>query len=408
MMMETALRLQVTFLCLCVIIILWFSGDRRKAARMEPDSRLYRALLVGTAFMLAIDSMCWLFDGRPGSLGRDAVLAANSLYYIGHTIPVATFVLYSDFQIFREQARFSRLVIPLAFIQAFVAVLALLSPFNGILFGVDEANRYVRGPWFPAFAVTQYGLVAFVLCQVVHFRKRVSRRVFLSLLAYPLPMLIAAIAQMLFFGLVLIWPTTTLFLVVAAFNLENRRSKTDYLTGVANRRSLDEELERRVASCESGGGLCGLLLDIDDFKMINDRFGHEAGDRALEDVANILAASVRVDDCVARMGGDEFVVLADFREGPAMEELVRRVELAIGNHNASNRLPYRLSLSIGRLMRGQGNGATAAEFLASLDSDMYARKKAKAGYRPPGAPNALPPDLPSEASKKLSSPGSLR
>jgi diguanylate cyclase (GGDEF)-like protein len=121
------------------------------------------------------------------------------------------------------------------------------------------------------------------------------------------------------------------------------------------------------------------LLDIDGFKMINDRFGHEAGDRALEDVANILAASVRLEDCVARMGGDEFVVLADFREAPAMEELVRRIELAIGNHNAANRRPYRLSLSIGRLMRERGDEATAAEFLARLDSDMYERKKAKAG-----------------------------
>ncbi len=376
--METALRLQITGLCLIVLAILWFSGDKRKASRMEPDSRLYRALLAGTAFMLAVDSISWYFDGKPGIAARIAVLAANSLYYIGHTIPIALFVLYSDFQIFRDRARFPRLVLPLASIQAFVTVLAVLSPFDGILFGIDGANHYVRGPWFPAFAVTQYGVILYLLCHVAYYRKRVSRRVFRSLLAYPLPMLIAAVAQMLFLGLILIWPAMTLFLVVAAFNLENRRSKTDYLTGVANRRSLDEELERRVASCGSGCGLCGLLLDIDGFKMINDRFGHEAGDRALEDVASVLAASVRVEDCVARMGGDEFVILADFPGGPAMEDLVRRIELSIENHNAVNRRPYRLSLSVGRLAYGPGSGATAAEFLAALDADMYARKKAKA------------------------------
>jgi len=375
--MENALRLQIYSLCLFIIAILWFSGDRRKASRIDPDSRLYRAMLIATAFMLLVDSISWFFDGKPGNLSRDAVLIANSLYYIGHTIPVALFILYSDFQIFKDERRFSKLVLPLALIEVAVAILAVLSPFNGILFTVDEANHYVRGAWFPVFAVTQYGLAAFVLGHVLHHRKRISRRVFVSLLTYPLPMLIAAIAQMLFFGLVLIWPTTTLFLVVAAFNLENRRSKTDYLTGVANRRSLDEELERRIAFCESGGVLCGLLLDVDDFKKINDRFGHEAGDRALEDVATILLSSVRVDDCVARMGGDEFVVLADFREEATMEELVRRIELAIENHNATNQRPYQLSLSIGRLSYGQGHGGTAAEFLASLDANMYSRKKAR-------------------------------
>ena len=375
--METALRLQVYCLCLFVIAILWFSGDRRKASRIDSDSRLYRAMLIATAFMLIVDSISWLFDGKPGALGRDAILVANSLYYVGHTIPIALFILYSDFQIFKDERRFSKLVPSLALIEAAVAVLAVISPFSGILFTVDEANHYVRGPWFPVFAVTQYALVAFVLGYVIHYRLRLNRRVFFSLLAYPLPMLIAAVVQMFFLGLVLIWPTMTLFLVVAAFNLEKRRSKTDYLTGVANRRSLDEELELRIASRESTGALCGLLLDVDDFKKINDRFGHEAGDRALEDVATIPLSSVRSNDCVARMGGDEFVVLADINGEAAMEELVRRIELAIENHNATNHRPYQLSLSIGRLSFKQGQGGAAAEFLSSLDADMYSRKKAK-------------------------------
>jgi diguanylate cyclase (GGDEF)-like protein len=378
-MMETALRLQLPCFCLLVLAVLWFSGDRRKASRRDPDSRVYRALLVATAALLAFDTVAWFFDGRPGLPARDLILAVNCLYYVGHTIPVALFILYSDFQVFGDEKRFAKLALPLALVEAAVAIPALLSPFLGLLYSVDEANRYLRGPWFPAFAVSQYGLVGFVLAHVVLNGKRVNRRVLFSLLAYPLPMLVAAVAQMLFLGLVLIWPTTTLFLVVAAFNLENRRSKTDYLTGVANRRSLDEELERRIAIGKSGAGLCGLLLDVDDFKLINDRFGHEAGDRALEDVANILSSSVRVNDCVARMGGDEFVVLVDFHEGKAMEELVRRIELAVESHNASSHRPYRLALSIGRLCYDARGSMTAAEFLSSLDLDMYSRKRSKSG-----------------------------
>jgi diguanylate cyclase (GGDEF)-like protein len=275
----------------------------------------------------------------------------------------------------RRDAR--RLALPLAAIAAIVAFGAVLSLFTGILFTADGSNRYARGPWFPAFAVTQFGLVAFVLGHVLFNAKRVSRRVLIALLAYPLPMLVGAIFQMLFYGLVLIWPTMTLFLVVAASNIENRRAKTDYLTGTANRRSLDEELERRIGLCKSGRTLCGILIDIDYFKSINDRFGHEAGDRALEDVAAILKSSVRADDHVARMGGDEFVILVDFQEKVAMEDLVRRIERSIENQNDSRRRPYRLSLSMGRCLYDRAEGA--ADFLSRLDADMYARKKAKRG-----------------------------
>jgi diguanylate cyclase (GGDEF)-like protein len=344
---------------------------------MEPDSRIYRLLLVSTAFMLLTDTLSWSFDGVAGEFGRRAVFAGNFLYYVAHTFPVGLYACYSDYQIFKDERRFRKFLPPLVLIELLLSALAVSSLFNGALFTVDEASRYVRGPWFPLFAISQYGIVACAIVNVMRHRKMVNRRVFLSLLSYPIPLLVAAALQMLFVGLTLIWPSTALFLVVAAFNLENRRSKTDYLTGVANRRSLDEELERRIASVGTAGRLCGLLLDLDDFKAINDRFGHEAGDMALEDVANILQASVRVDDCVARMGGDEFVVLAELAAEADAEAMVRRIDLAVDNHNASSNRPYQLSLSIGRLEYDRGTGVGAAEFLSRLDADMYARKKSK-------------------------------
>jgi diguanylate cyclase (GGDEF)-like protein len=344
---------------------------------MDTDARLYRALLASTSAMLFLDSIAWLFDGKTGSLGRDAVFIASALYYVVHTIPIAFFILYSDYQIFRDERRFPKLAVPLLIIEVLVSIAAFLSLFTGSLFSVDEGNHYFRGPLFPVFAVVQYGLVAFILGHVVRNGKMVNRRVFISLLAYPLPMLAAAVLQMAFYGLILIWPTMTLFLVVAAFNIENRRAKTDYLTGTANRRSLDEELERRIEFSRQGRTLCGLMLDIDDFKGINDRFGHEAGDRALEDVANILLSSVRVNDHVARMGGDEFVILFDTPGPISTEELVHRIESAIENLNASGRRSYSLSLSIGRALYDQDRGGAASDFLSILDSDMYARKKSR-------------------------------
>ena len=373
--METVLRLQIYCFCLIVIAILWFSGDRRKTSRLEVDTRLYHALMLSIGSMLLIDTILWLLIGTPGSMVRAGILVFSALYYIVHTLPIGFFILYADYLIFRNTAHFRRLAAPLLTIEGILAIISIASVFTGSFFTVDPENHYVRGPLLPVLIITQYVLVVSALGLIVLNRKRLKRRVFIALLTNPIPTLVAGMIQVRFYGLVLIWPVATLYLIVSFSNIENRRSKTDYLTGTANRRSLDEELERRIEFSKSGRTLCGLLLDIDDFKVINDRFGHEAGDRALDDVANILLASVRVNDHVARMGGDEFVVLFDLMEPSAMEDLVHRIETAIENLNASKQRPYRISSSIGRSIYRQEDGGSASDFLSILDADMYARKK---------------------------------
>jgi diguanylate cyclase (GGDEF)-like protein len=375
--MQSILQLQLYGFCLISLLILWLSGDRRRDSRMDADTRLYRAMILSTAALLVVNAIGLFFNGRPGNIARIAVVASNGFYYLLHTLPIPLAILYADYQIFRDEERLRRLARPLAIVVALLALLAVISPFFGLIFQVDEANRYLRGPWFFAFTGSQFLLSAYLIAHIVRNRKRVNRRVFAVLAAYPIPMVIAAALQTIFYGLILLWPTMTLFLITVAFNIENRRSKTDFLTGTANRRSLDEELERRIESCKLGKHLCGLLLDIDDFKLINDSFGHEAGDRALEDVANAILSVVRVDDCVARMGGDEFVVLVDSKEPIGLEELAHRIEEAIGKLNDARQRPYRLSLSIGRSVYDPDSGGLGTAFLSILDDDMYARKKAR-------------------------------
>lgn len=376
--LQAILRLELYGFCLLVLAIIWFSGDRRRSPGVDMDTRLFRYLLLSTALMIITDSLAQPFEGRPGPVSRAILLGSYTLYYGFHALPLPLSILYADYQLFRDASRFPRLLKPLLIVIAFLVFLALASPFLGLAFVVDGDNHYQRGPWFPLFAASQFLLSSYLVGHIIHNRKRVNRRVFTVLAAYPIPMILASIVQTAFPGLTLLWPTMTLFVVTVAFNLENRRSKTDFLTGAANRSSLDEELERRIEAARSGKNLCGLLVDIDAFKAINDSLGHEAGDRALEDVSDILHSSVRVEDLVARMGGDEFVVLADSRDVLDIEVLVLRIEGAVDSLNASGQRPYRLSLSIGRSMFNREAGGTGADFLSILDADMYRRKQAKA------------------------------
>ena len=118
--------------------------------------------------------------------------------------------------------------------------------------------------------------------------------------------------------------------------LENERDAlrasafSDPLTGVANRRSLLERIDYEIARhARSRRSFTLLMLDLDGFKALNDRFGHPAGDDLLCDVATALSRVIRDQDTLARVGGDEFCVLAPETDGAGAERLTSRVESAV-------------------------------------------------------------------------------
>ncbi len=106
---------------------------------------------------------------------------------------------------------------------------------------------------------------------------------------------------------------------------------TDPLTGLANRRALEQGFAREAArEARTGRPFALLVVDLDHFKRLNDEQGHKAGDRALVEVADVLREHARGVDVAARIGGDEFAVLLSDTDSPAMQDVMRRLDIAIG------------------------------------------------------------------------------
>ena len=100
--------------------------------------------------------------------------------------------------------------------------------------------------------------------------------------------------------------------------------REDQLTGALNRRGLDEAFEREATRADrSQTPLCIALIDIDDFKRLNDTLGHQAGDQALIHLSNVIKDALRPSDSVARYGGEEFIVVLP---GISIEEAAATVE----------------------------------------------------------------------------------
>ena len=107
-------------------------------------------------------------------------------------------------------------------------------------------------------------------------------------------------------------------------------SRTDHLTQLHNRRHLDEALQRVVASSRRHAFPVSVLaVDIDHFKSVNDRYGHEAGDAVLVAVGAVLTSALRVEDVLGRWGGEEFLVLAPFTDLRGARVLAERLRIAV-------------------------------------------------------------------------------
>jgi two-component system cell cycle response regulator len=155
-------------------------------------------------------------------------------------------------------------------------------------------------------------------------------------------------------------------------------SVRDGLTGLYNRRHLDERVTSELAFAQRHATpLALLLVDIDHFKQINDRFGHQAGDAVLQRVAEVLAQSVRTEDLVARYGGEEFAVIGRGIDPIGAQAFGERLRTLVANTRLvyeGQSLTVTVSIGVAHNHRGAPISKPAA-LLSAADQALYAAKR---------------------------------
>jgi diguanylate cyclase (GGDEF)-like protein len=155
-------------------------------------------------------------------------------------------------------------------------------------------------------------------------------------------------------------------------------AKQDPLTSVFNRRYFNDFLEKEIErSKRYNHEFCILMLDLDNFKGINDSYGHLLGDDVLIDVARVLKQKTRLGDTVTRLGGDEFAIILPETDSTGAHHVAEEIKKAISKHSFSSEHNFQMTISIG-VISFPTQGVSVKELLSNVDLALY---KAKAKGR---------------------------
>jgi diguanylate cyclase (GGDEF)-like protein len=161
------------------------------------------------------------------------------------------------------------------------------------------------------------------------------------------------------------------------------QASRDPLTGLFNRRGLNEHLGKAIERAAKGGALSVLMMDVDNFKPLNDTLGHAAGDELLRSIGQILRSTLRENDLAFRCGGDEFVIVLEGCDEPAAIALANRVMELMDALAKTVKVvnPPRLSIGVAALDRKSAQ--TPEALLEAADKRLYAVKgERKRGISP--------------------------
>ncbi|MBI1378619.1 MAG: diguanylate cyclase [Frankiales bacterium] len=166
----------------------------------------------------------------------------------------------------------------------------------------------------------------------------------------------------------------------AAIRRASQAATEDAATGLCNRRGLAMLSHEVVALARrTGDAVWCAFVDVDGLKVVNDRHGHDAGDRVIMAVAQALRATSRATDVIARWGGDEFVVVG-LGVGTEPDELERRLHVWLGDTFPSDRIVTSVRVSVGRALLEPWDLGDVERLLWVADRDMYLRRAARSGH----------------------------
>jgi diguanylate cyclase (GGDEF)-like protein len=338
---------------------------------------LYRALILSIAALLFNEMIMNLLQGQIFDGSRILLTIVVITFYILNPLPPVLWILFVEKWIDRNQELRKLTLVSVFLPYTLHVIVSLLSLNNGMMFTVNQNSVYQRGPYYIYMVSLMIGYLIIASLRIIAMRKMLSRNELISLLIFPLPSIIGGLIQALFFGVVTLWISVTVAILLVFIQLQNVDMYMDHLTDLWNRRKLNLFFENLSFEYLTNQMMGGILIDVDDYKRINDRYGHVIGDEVLVQISNILKQTFNKDDFIARYGGDEFIVFLKVKNNDDLSSCVERLHKSLDKYNSNSKLPFEINLSLGYDIVDSPLQTDSEVFINSLDKKMYENKKSR-------------------------------
>ncbi|MDD2956328.1 MAG: GGDEF domain-containing protein [Oscillospiraceae bacterium] len=359
-----------------VLLQILLLSTRRALRHRFLDDRLFHIMVGSVMLQCMVETATYFVDGNTAPGMQTLSLLLNSTLFINNIIFVFLWPLYADFKLFGDIKRLKR-IYPFVAIPAMLVILGgVVNLFVPVFFRITPENIYERtGLYFFPYLCT-YFYLAYGVVLIYRYRNKVHKYLFLPAIIFMIPILLGSVLQYFFYGLSLIWIGAAIALCSLYVNVQNEVSYTDPLSGLLTRQYMNHYLDSETRRGFSGKKIAGIMLDIDQFKLINDKFGHLMGDDAIRFTGKILRRSVPPDSVAVRFAGDEFMVILQVESETEVEDAIRAIRKNTDAFNSLGQKPYELRFSVGYSLYGQPGDSIDA-FLGRIDAAMYADKKAR-------------------------------
>lgn len=376
--------LEVNLIGVVLLLIMLYYARKRHDVEQTGEKKHFARMLVLNASILLTDNGIYLLRGHVSPFSIVLNHAVCGAYFMMHPWFRYEWARYVQQKLYprRQDTEGKRLALMLPALLSCVPV--ALSPATGLVYTLSEQNVYARGPlvWITfAAAILYWAYTTFlVLRERLHPSRGHMPGEYRALLFFPLFLIAGNLLQLRFYGLSIVWICAAITMLILFVDMLNSQLSRDHLTGLFSRGQMDVQLQWEAGHLRTAAEpLFVVMLDVDHFKQINDRYGHLAGDKALVTVAEAIRRSCRRSDFASRFGGDEFLLIGHVKNRGDAERIIRQVGSALRTECAARGLPVRLSLSAGYTVCEPGSVKTVDELLGEADAAMYKTKRTRNG-----------------------------
>ena len=317
-----------------------FSGAWKLQKKNNEDKVLLGVIILVITACIA-DAITFSVDGLTGPGVKALAYVSNNILFLSNMAIGPLWVMLISLHINGAVSKFQRIF--MLCVCGAITVLMVVNFFNPIIFDINERNVYTRGPLFMVKNLLEVVLMADGVVIYLISRYKSGGVKFFPVLHFVCPIFICVCLQMFYYGISTIWVGIAVGYTSLMLALQNENIFIDKLTGLYNRYYLDKvsgELKRKRK-------ITMMMLDMNDFKSINDNFGHSQGDDALVSLADVLEKTVGANGTVVRYAGDEFVIILNNGDEDAAEKCKLQIKKNLEEFNETHKKKYKLSASIG-------------------------------------------------------------